>query len=229
MRDGRSEEEATLVCHTRPSSAQEIREVCSRLRWYLCEALGIKDFGDDTGCSSTAPSLKETFDEISAWLDLPENSEELLFIKIEDYTGDNVGIIVVLCAVCCFRLLSVSVSLLPDYITTVFGTKSVFGPLDFIEWNRISETEQWPTTEYLVSQGKRLVFGTNGQEDADSMFRKSRENDADGLFHELHMTPWRQAGTFAKRGRQDITSAIRFRTSAPCSTRTRSPSWSRVQ
>ncbi|CAM9316816.1 unnamed protein product, partial [Ectocarpus sp. 13 AM-2016] len=192
MRDGRSEEEATLVCHTRPSSAQEIHDVCSRLRWYLCEALGIKDFGDDTGCSSTAPSLKETFGEISAWLDLPENSEELLFIKIEDYTGDNV-------------------SLLPDYITTVFGTEIVFGPLDFIEWNRISETEQWPTTENLVSRGKRLVFGTNGQEDADTMFRISRENDADGLFHE------------------DSTSAIRFRTSAPCSTRTRSPSWSRVQ
>lgn len=37
MGDGRSEEEATLVCHTRPSSALEIHEVCSRLRWYLCE------------------------------------------------------------------------------------------------------------------------------------------------------------------------------------------------
>lgn len=73
------------------------------------KALGIEDFGNDTGCSSTAPSLKKTFHEISAWLDLPENSEELLFIKLEDYTGDNVRVIDVLFAVCCFRLLSVSV------------------------------------------------------------------------------------------------------------------------
>lgn len=35
--DGRSEEESTLVCHTRSSTALEIREVCASLRWYLCE------------------------------------------------------------------------------------------------------------------------------------------------------------------------------------------------
>lgn len=36
-RDGASEDEATLVCHTHSSYALEIQAACSRLHWYLCE------------------------------------------------------------------------------------------------------------------------------------------------------------------------------------------------
>ncbi|CAM9396562.1 unnamed protein product, partial [Scytosiphon promiscuus] len=190
--DGRSEAEATLVCHTRSSTALEIRKICASLRWYLCEALDIYDFGDDTGCAATAPTLKQVFGEISAWMNLPENANELLFIKFEAFTGDNLN-------------------LLPDYATEVFGTGTIFGPLDFIVWERVSGTKQWPTTEYLVSSGKRLVLGTNNQEDADTLFMISRDNDIDGIFNE------------------DVTSAVNFRTSTPCSARSRDVSWSRLQ
>ncbi|CAM9331716.1 unnamed protein product, partial [Hapterophycus canaliculatus] len=182
-----------LVCHTRSSTALEIRKLCASLRWYLCEALEIFDFGDDTGCASTAPTLKQVFGEISTWLDLPENANELLFIKFDSFTGDNDN-------------------LLPDYATEVFGTGVIFGPLDFIVWERISRgTEQWPTTKDLVTSGKRLVLSSNKQEDANTIFMISRDNDIDGIFNE------------------DTTSALNFRTSAPCSSRSRNVSWSRLQ
>ncbi|CAM9395572.1 unnamed protein product [Ectocarpus sp. 12 AP-2014] len=191
-RYGASEGEATLVCHTHSSYAVEIQAACSRLHWYLCEALGIYDYGDATGCPNTARTLKQTFEEIAAWMDLPENSEELLYIKLETYVGNRVN-------------------LLPDCITEVFGTDMLFGPLDFITWKEISGTEQWPSTEYLVSNGKRLVIGSSVREDADTMFKINEYNDINGLFNE------------------DVSTAVEFRTGVPCSSRTRDPSWSRVQ
>lgn len=56
----------------------------------IIQALEIFDFGDDTGCAATAPTLKQVIGEIAAWLDLPENANELLFIKFETFTGTNV-------------------------------------------------------------------------------------------------------------------------------------------
>lgn len=66
--------------------------LCSREPTYhrFIQAIGLYDYGDDTGCSSTAPTLREAFEEISAWLALPENAEELLFIKMETFVGTDV-------------------------------------------------------------------------------------------------------------------------------------------
>ncbi|CAN0015246.1 unnamed protein product [Pylaiella littoralis] len=189
---GTPEEDASLVCHARPSTALEIQQTCSAMKWYLCEAIGLYDYGDDTGCSSTAPTLREAFEEISAWLALPENAEELLFIKMETFVGTDV-------------------KFLPDYIAEVFGADTIFGPLDFMVWERTSGSAGWPSTEYLVSAGKRLVFASTSYQNVNIMFKISRDNDEDSVFHE------------------DTTSVENFRTIEPCSSRTRKPSWSRVQ
>lgn len=55
------------------------------------QAAGIYNFGDDTGCSSSAPTLKDVFGEIAAWLNLEENEKELLYIKMETFVGSNVS------------------------------------------------------------------------------------------------------------------------------------------
>lgn len=60
------------------------------------QAAGLYDFGDDTGCSSSAPTVRDVFGEMSAWLNRQENKKELLFIKMETYVGDNVSAGVVL-------------------------------------------------------------------------------------------------------------------------------------
>ncbi|CAM9602375.1 unnamed protein product, partial [Ectocarpus sp. 4 AP-2014] len=175
-----------------PNQVYSLTQQLSCLGVRGLEALGIYDYGDATGCPNTARTLKQTFQEIAAWMNLPENSEELLYIKLETYVGNRAN-------------------LLPDCITEVFGTDMVFGPLDFITWKEISGTEQWPSTEYLVSDGKRLVISSSVREDADTIFKINEYNEINGLFNE------------------DIATAVEFRTGVPCSSRIRDPSWSRVQ
>ncbi|CAM9159625.1 unnamed protein product, partial [Ectocarpus sp. 8 AP-2014] len=186
------EEGVSIEWEVVPNQVYSLTQQLSCLGVRGLEALGIYDYGDATGCPNTARTLKQTFEEIAAWMDLPENSEELLYIKLETYVGNRAH-------------------LLPDCITEVFGTDMVFGPLDFITWKKISGTEQWPSTEYLVSNGKRLVIGSSVREDADTMFKINEYNDINRLFNE------------------DISTAVEFRTGRPCSSRTRDPSWSRVQ
>eukprot|EP00752_Nemacystus_decipiens_P009039 g8070.t1 len=192
VRSGATEPDATLVCHTRSSIALEIHDVCSQLHWHACKAAGLSDFGDDTGCSSSAPKLQDVFGEIQAWLNLPENEKELLYIKMETYVGNKMD-------------------LLPNFISDMFGKDIIFSPLDFIGLETISGNQQWPSAEYLVSIGKRLVFSSTTYEDSDVMFKISSRNTKGGLFHE------------------DNKSAKKFRTTEPCSSRKRDPSWSRVQ
>lgn len=57
------------------------------------QAAGLNNFGDDTGCATTAPKLQDVFGEINAWLNLPENKNELLYIKVETFVGHNVSYI----------------------------------------------------------------------------------------------------------------------------------------
>ncbi|CAM9799194.1 unnamed protein product, partial [Ectocarpus sp. 6 AP-2014] len=186
------EEGVSIEWEVVPNQVYSLTQQLSCLGVRGLEALGIYDYGDATGCPNTARTLKQTFEEIAAWMHLPENSEELLYIKLETYVGNRAN-------------------LLPDCITEVFGTDMVFGPLDFITWKVISGTEQWPSMENLVSNGKRLVISSNVREDADTMFKINEYNDINGLFNE------------------DISTAVEFRTGMPCSSRTRDPSWSRVQ
>lgn len=53
--------------------------------------MDVYDFGDDTGCARTAPTAEYLFQEIYSWMLLPENDREVLFIKLELKTGDNVS------------------------------------------------------------------------------------------------------------------------------------------
>lgn len=55
------------------------------------QAAGLTDFGDDTGCSSSAPKLQDVFGEIQAWLNLPDNKKELLYVKMETFVGRSVS------------------------------------------------------------------------------------------------------------------------------------------
>ena len=65
----------TLVCHTDAPVAAIIRQQCYN-QWTRCEILGIRDYGDNTGCNPIATSLQNAIAEIYAWQQ--KNPNELL-------------------------------------------------------------------------------------------------------------------------------------------------------
>lgn len=60
------EESAIRLCHTSVGAAEQLSEVCSAFGWDVCESAGVANYGNDTGCRSDAPTLREGFEVCSA-------------------------------------------------------------------------------------------------------------------------------------------------------------------
>lgn len=55
-------EDAVRVCHTSAEAAQQVVALCDSIGWEDCEAAGVENYGDDTGCREDAPTLRETLE-----------------------------------------------------------------------------------------------------------------------------------------------------------------------
>jgi hypothetical protein len=69
----------TLVCHTDASAAAIIKKDCQN-QWNRCGVLGIRDYGDDTGCNPAADTLQTSLQEVADWL--KSNPNEILVILL---------------------------------------------------------------------------------------------------------------------------------------------------
>lgn len=56
------EESALRLCHTSADAASQLQEICETFGWADCEAAGVPDLGNDTGCRADAPTLREGFE-----------------------------------------------------------------------------------------------------------------------------------------------------------------------
>lgn len=65
---------------------------CVLLSSNVLQALDVYDYGDDTGCSAHATTLASIFRELVDWRALPENTQELVFIKMELFVDSKVNI-----------------------------------------------------------------------------------------------------------------------------------------
>ncbi|CAN0367027.1 unnamed protein product, partial [Ascophyllum nodosum] len=50
---------------------------------------GVPNYGNDTGCRSDAPTLRESFEEIAAWVLDQDNINEVVYIKLDSSLDDQ--------------------------------------------------------------------------------------------------------------------------------------------
>eukprot|EP00752_Nemacystus_decipiens_P007960 g7113.t1 len=131
------EESAIRLCHTSDSAAGLIQTLCTWIYgWDVCNGMDVFDYDEDTGCRPGAPTAREGFAELATWLKLPENANEVLFIKLDSHLNDE-----------------------DERVSTIladeFGEGMIFSPAS---WEEFSGNSTWPSPAELVALGTRVVI-----------------------------------------------------------------------
>lgn len=95
------------MCHEDDTQGLEIVAACSGkgvrdpvsgdviqgtvLSWSYCHAVGLSNFSRRMGCNLHAPTLTEELAKIHDWLEEPGNSEQIVYIYIEDHISHITG------------------------------------------------------------------------------------------------------------------------------------------
>eukprot|EP00752_Nemacystus_decipiens_P007961 g7114.t1 len=131
------EESAIRLCHTSDGAAEIIQALCAGVfGWDVCNNSDIFDYEEDTGCRPGAPTAREGFAEVATWLNLPENANEVVFIKLDSHLNDE-----------------------DDRVSTIvadeFGEEMIFSPAS---WEEFSGNSTWPSPAEMVALGTRVVI-----------------------------------------------------------------------
>lgn len=121
-----------VCCHVSEAAAADISAQCTfQLTWPVCNALGIFDFGEHTGCPADAPDLLIYLEELHTFMNDIENHNEFMVVHIDSDTFES------------------RPDVLNEHIESVFG-EAVFGPND---WNG-----RWPTITQVRESNKYIMF-----------------------------------------------------------------------
>lgn len=62
LADEGDEASAIRLCHTSDEAASQVLQLCQTFGWDLCELADVVNYGNNTGCRSDAPTLREGFE-----------------------------------------------------------------------------------------------------------------------------------------------------------------------
>eukprot|EP01111_Echinosteliopsis_oligospora_P011655 TRINITY_DN3895_c0_g1_i1.p1 TRINITY_DN3895_c0_g1~~TRINITY_DN3895_c0_g1_i1.p1 ORF type:complete len:679 (+),score=183.76 TRINITY_DN3895_c0_g1_i1:66-2102(+) len=114
---------------------------CTGLAWTPCTMIGIKDYGEDTGCRENSANLTSVFTEISSWISThPRDIVVVSFrdkISITDLSRNrNIP------------------ALINQWLVAYFGGL-IFTPSERYR------VPSWPTAQQLLSDNNRIIFNSN--------------------------------------------------------------------